>query len=181
MRMIRGRSNLRWLPSRFNFALFRLLAAVRLLRSKPEPANVILVVDRHQSAIEYMSVAAWVVGTLTCFLAVTLFAALPLAPALLLALPVSALALELPTHLFALVLSAAGRDRDRLGAQSAMLMFLMFSFALWMASRPTWIRWVALQFLLLVVLNGVAASIVFLLRHPIARLEEGVGGLPSEL
>jgi hypothetical protein len=44
--MVHGNAAARWLPSRHNFALFRLLAWLRLRNAHPEPAPVILGIDR---------------------------------------------------------------------------------------------------------------------------------------
>ncbi|HKR65275.1 MAG TPA: hypothetical protein VJZ00_16200, partial [Thermoanaerobaculia bacterium] len=83
MRMIRGRRDARWLPSRHNFALFRLLAYLRCRTLAPEPADVMIMIDRHQSTLENYTVSAWIFVTLTCSIAATLFASWPVPVALL--------------------------------------------------------------------------------------------------
>ena len=74
MRVVRGRADARWLPSRHNFALFRLAAFLRLRRARPEPCDGSCVIDRHQSAMETWLVMSWVTLTFACYLAATLFA-----------------------------------------------------------------------------------------------------------
>ena len=180
MKIVRGRANARWLPSRHNFALFRLAAYWKLRRSLAtlrDDNSVILVIDRYQSAFENHSVAAWYFATLTCFIAATLFASLPIPLALAVAIPVAMVVTELPFHTVGLMFRRAG-----IRAQSFVQMSFLIGAATWLATTSSWVRFVAWQFLGIVVLNALAAVIVFLLRHSIARLESAVvGGAVSEL
>lgn len=177
MRMIRGRADARWLPSRHNFALFRLAAYLKMRAAKPEPRNVILVVDRHQSAIENHSVSVWVFFTVTCFIAATLFRALRLPFALAAAVPTALVFVEMPFFATAILLGPWKGDRVRV--QSFAYMFVLIAAAAWLATNESWVRFIAWQFLGFVALNAMAAVIVFLLRGSIARLENAVGGATS--
>jgi hypothetical protein len=177
MKMIRGRADARWLPSRHNFALFRLAAYLKMRTSKPEPRNVIIVIDRHQSAIENHSVAAWVFFTVTCFIAATLFRSLRLPFALAVAVPTAFVLVEVPFFATAILLGTWKGDRIR--AQSFAYMCTLITAAAWLSTSTSWVRFIAWQFLGFVVLNAIAAVIVFLLRDSIARLENAVGGATS--
>src|SRR5688500_10333131 len=68
LKIVRDRLDARWLPSRFRFAIFRLIAYVvfRLTRQKEE-RGIVVVIDRDQSAIENYSVAAVVMLVVTSF------------------------------------------------------------------------------------------------------------------
>jgi hypothetical protein len=167
MKVIRDRADARWLPSRHHFALFRLFAFLRMRSVKPEPRpGLMLVVDRDQTAAEHHGVSLWIVLTVTCYVAATLFATWPVALALPVAFVLAAGAIEVPVVLGGLVLPAR--------ANSVLVMLVLIAAAAYFATQRTWVRFAAWQFLALVALNALAAMIVFLLREPIARLERGV-------
>ena len=178
MKIVRGRENARWLPSRHNFALFRLAAywKLRSLARLRDDHPVILVIDRHQSAIETFSVSAWVFATLTCFIAATLFASWPIPLALVVAIPVAMVVVELPL-VVGLLFPRAG-----IRVQSFAMMSLLIGAAAWLATKSSWARFAAWQFLGVVAVNAIVAVVVFLLRDSIAQLEhEVIGGAVSEL
>jgi len=167
MKVIRNRADARWLPSRYRFALFRLFAFLRMRSAKPEPREgLILVVDRDQTAAEHHGISLWIVLTVTCYVAATLFAAWPPVLALPVAFVVAAAAVEVPMILGGLIVPSR--------VNSALLMWVLIAAAAYFATQRTWARFAAWQFLALVALNALAAAIVFLLREPIARLERGV-------
>ena len=180
MRIVRGRRDARWLPSRHTFAVFRLAAYLRCRMSSPEPAEVILVANRDQSAFENFSVCLWIVSTVICYLAATLFRSWPIVPALALALPTALIAIEVPFFLFAPLLSFFD-PKTRLRAQSAGMMLLHLLGSAWLATTDSWARFVAWPVLALAVLNAIAAIALFLMRGPIARLESSFGGTTSDL
>lgn len=179
MRIVRGRADARWLPSRHNFALFRLAAYLKLRTAKPEHRDVIIVIDRHQSALESYSVAAWIFFSVAAFIAGTLFRTLPLPVALAAAIPIAVVLIELPICVGGALLGAW--KGNHLQVQSSAFLFLLIAMAAWLATKTSWVRIVAWQFLGLVALNAIAAAIVFLLRGSIARLENAIGGATSEL
>ena len=161
MKVIRGRADARWLPSRHRFALFRLYAFLRLKRAKPEPReSLILVVDRDQTAFEHHGASLWIVLTVTCY-----FAALVPWP---LAFPLALVAIE--------VLICLGGLLMRRGARGTgfVLSLLLVLASAYFALHRSWVRFAAWQFFALIALNAIASAIVFLLREPIARLERGV-------
>lgn len=183
MRVVSGRSDARWLPSRFNFAIFRLFAFLRMRITKPEPRDVALVLDRNQSAIETYTISAWTVLTVCCYVAETLLASWPLPLAFLAAIPIVNVAFEIPIILVGTTILRG--DRDNLEKQSGMLMIVLTALSLCIALAErfahSWVRFAAWQFLAVVALNGIAAMFVFLLRGAIAEMESAVGGISSEL
>ncbi len=184
MRVVRNRADARWFPSRHNFALFRLAAYLHLRRARPEHRDGILVIDRHQSATETWLVMSWVTLTFACYLATTLFVDWHIAIALPLSLPLAVALLEVPAILSALTIAplfhSITRARTNGFRVNGVVIMLLFSAAsAYFALHPTWIRFVAWQFLALLALNAIAAVIAFPLRHAIAHLEAQVGGVPS--
>ena len=172
MKIVRGRADARWLPSRHNFALFRLGAFLRLRRAKPEYRDVILVIDRHQSAFETWTVMCWLIATLACYLAVTLFANWHVVLGLAVSLPLAIALLEVPAIVSALTIAPFTHDKIHVNGTVVMLLFAAAS--VYFATRPAWIRFVAWQFLALLALNAIAAVVVFALRDAIAQIEGGV-------
>jgi hypothetical protein len=176
VKLVRGRAEARWFPSRHNFALFRLAAFLRLRRAEPEHRDVILVIDRHQSAVETWTVMCWLIVTLACYVAVTLFADWHVAIALAISLPLAFALLQVPPILSALTIGPFTENKIHVNGIVVMLIFTAAS--VYFATRPTWIRFVAWQFLALLALNAIAAVIVFALRDAIAQLEGGVTSAP---
>jgi hypothetical protein len=184
VRVVRDRAEARWFPSRHNFALFRLAAYLCLRRARPEPRGGILIIDRHQSATETWLVMSWVTLTFACYLATTLFVDWHIALALPVSLPLAVVLLEVPAILSALTIapllhSIAGDRTNGFRVNGVVIMLLFSAASAYFTRHPSWIRFVAWQFLALLALNAIAAMIVFPLRHSIARLEAQVGGAPS--
>jgi hypothetical protein len=178
VRVVRGRADARWFPSRHNFALFRLWAYLRLRSARPEHYDGTLVIDRHQSAAETWVVMSWMTLTFACYLAATLFAGWHIAPALLVSMPLAIVLIEVPAILSALTIAPLFRiNSSRVNGFVIMLLFGAVS--VYFARHPSWIRFVAWQFLALLALNAMAAMIAFPLRHAMARLEAAVGGVSS--
>lgn len=153
--------------ARHRFALFRLAALLR--GPKPVPPNVLLSMHRDQNAIDHYAASLWIVLTLTCYVAATLFASWPVAAALLLSFPIAAAGLQLLIALVG-VLTARAPHRQRIN--SIVLMALLIALAAYFTRGTSWVRFVAWFFLGVVALNALAAAIVFLLRGRI-------GGAPS--
>ncbi len=184
MRFVRGRLDARWFPSRHNLALFRLAAYLRLRNAPPERGDVILVIDRHQSAAETWIVTTWVTLTTACFMSATLFARWPVAVALGVAVPLAIAGLEVPAIISALTVAPlynaiAPRRIAPMRVNAIFVMALLAAVSMYFVTQATWVRFVAWQFLALLTLNALAAPIVFSLRDSIARLEAAVGGTPS--
>ncbi|HEV3483783.1 MAG TPA: hypothetical protein VG106_00135 [Vicinamibacterales bacterium] len=161
MNGVRDREDARWLPSRHHFALFRLGAFLRLLLSRPQPRRgLLLMIDRHQSALENYGVSIWVMLTITAFIAAELETPLGVVFAPLLAILV-----------VQIVILAVGLTLRNPRVTSFLLILLLAAASLHYARTASWAQFVAWQFLALVALNGVAAVVVFLLRDTIARSE----------
>jgi hypothetical protein len=171
---VRGRAEAHWLPSRHNFAVFRLAAYLRLRNAKPETRDEILFIDRHQSATETWAVGLWLVVTLSCYLATSWFPSWPLPLALAASFPLAWIGVQVVAVATGIILTLVMRTDVHLTVNSFLCMLLFTSAAAWYATRPTWVRIVAWQFLAILVVNAIAAMIVFLLRGPIARLEASV-------
>ncbi len=178
MKIVRGRADARWLPSRFNYALFRFYAFLRMKTAKPHPADVSLVIDRNQNPIESVVLSTWTTATLACYAAETLFDAWPLPLALLAGIPVAITALEIPIVAVGVSLRHRGYN---IPLNSFVLMSLMTVAAWYFTRAQSWIRFVAWQFLGAVALNAIAAVIVYSLRGAIAEMENAVGGVTSDL
>jgi hypothetical protein len=177
VKVVHGRADARWLPSRHNFALFRLAAYLRLRRAKPEPRNVSLMIDRHQSTTETWIVLSWIVFTMSCYCAATLFRNLHVALALLISLPIVFVLLHVLPIVTALTIAPLFRNHIRVNSFLVMLMFAAAS--AYFAVRPGWVRFVAWQFLGMLALDAVAAVVVFALNDSITQLEARFGGEPS--
>lgn len=185
MRLVRGRAEARWFPSRHNAALFRLYAYFRLRNASPEPRNAVLVIDRHQSNVETWLVLLWCVGTAACYLAATVFARWNVALAMLAALPLAFMLIEFPAVLLGLTVAPLWRVLTRtsgngIAINSFVMMLLLAGASCYFTTQRTWARFVGWQFLVLLALNAIAAVVVFLLRDSIARFEAKVGGEISE-
>ena len=184
MKAVRGRADARWLPSRFNFALFRLFAYVRMRNARAEPGDVALIVDRNQNPIESFMMSVWVPLTVACYVAGSLSAR---PSAILAAIPIALVLVHIPIIVMgALVMplwhAVTGRRIENVvRVSSTVMMTLFLAAAIWFARSPSWARFVAWHVLILVGLNTIAAGVVFLLRGGIADLERAVGGLSSEL
>ena len=154
--------------ARHRFALFRLAALLRT--PKPTtPANVVLFMNRDQNAIDHYAASLWIVLTLTCYLAATLFARWPIAAALLVGFLIAATLVQIVVAFLCLItMRVAQRQR----INSAALMALLIALAAYFARATSWVRFVAWLFLAVVALNALAAAVVFLLR-------DRIGGAPS--
>ncbi|HUR81668.1 MAG TPA: hypothetical protein VM733_12945 [Thermoanaerobaculia bacterium] len=177
MKIVRGRADARWLPSRFNFALFRLLAFSMMRVAAPEHRDVSLIIDRNQNNLESHLVGLWTTLTVTCWLAGTLFASWPVPLALVVAFPLAINCLSFPV----VAMLAARRGATNVGLNSVMIMTMLIIAALCFARAHTWIRFVAWQFLGGIALNAIAAPFAYLLRGSIAEMDNAAGGISSEL
>ena len=182
MKVVRGRADARWLPARFNFALFRLYAFVRMKTATPEPRDVVVVIDRNQNRVESFTIGAWATLTLACYASETLFASWPLPLALLAGIVAGITFLQIPMFPVGLIVR---RTEQNNGLNSVVLMTLLVALAIHFARAQSfaqsWVRYAAWQFLGLLALNAIAAAVVFLLRGAIEEMEHAVGGLTSEL
>lgn len=183
MTYVRGRTDARWLPSRYNFALFRLAAYLRLRRAHARTAHVKFFIDRHQSAFENSAVAIWITLTVACYIAATLFGDWPVAASVPLSVLLSAaVGIELPVVVSGAIVApvwkavTGSRDDNHIRFNSIVVMTTFILAALYFAASESWARYAAWQFLALVAANALASFVVFLLRRPVARLENDIRG-----
>lgn len=183
MRIVRGHAEARWMPSRHNLAIFRLLAYFRLRAAPCQPSDTILIIDRHQSSAETSIVAAYLVATVTLCLAGTLFAAQPLAIALTVSLVLASLGIQV-TLVASGVLMTLWQAVTRLNTpgprvNSIVAMTMIGALCAYCTTRATWVRFAGWQFFAVAAVNALAAVVAFLLRRRIAELEASIGGVPS--
>jgi hypothetical protein len=185
VRIVRGRAEARWLPSRHRFGLFRLWAYARLRSAKPEPRpGLMLIVDPDQSAVECYTTSTWIALTTAGYIAAELAKRWPLPLAIAAAIPLACIALHLPLLVGAAivpVIQALARRRVAWYAaiNSTAIAAVHILIAAFLAKEQTWVRFVAWQALVVFGLNAIAAAIVLLLRGRIATLEASYGVTPS--
>lgn len=168
MKMVRERADARWLPSRHRFALFRLVAYAVFRSNGPRSQpGLALGIDRDQSALENYTVAAWIMGSATCFAFALLDGVLMAPVATVLAPFVAAVVLQV----FVVVPGLVRRNRDNTGQNSFITMAAMALTAIYLTQSDRWIRVVAWLFLASLAANAVASVIARLLRNRFAALE----------
>jgi hypothetical protein len=184
--MVRGRAEARWLPSRHRFALFRLWAYARLRGARPEPdPNVMLMVNPDQSATEVFTTSSWVSLTTSAYIAAELAESWPLAIAIASAIPLAMAAVQIPLYVCGTLILptmptiARTRPNALAAINSVVTWIALLLAASYYATKSSWARFAAWQFLAVVALNAVAATILFLLRKRVAALEASYGVTPS--
>jgi hypothetical protein len=184
--MVRDRGDARWLPSRFNFALFRLMAYLRLRTSNPESTpGIALSIERHQSATENYLVAACVLALWIAFTATMLASVMPFPLACIIAFPAAALIVHLvPMCLVGLLVAPASRKitghsaPDNLAISSAIMIIMTIAAAALLAAGTSPVRYAGTAFLFLTAINALASVVVFTMRRSIAETERRFGAGP---
>jgi hypothetical protein len=177
VRFVQDCPEARLLPSRFHFALARLLAMARSYATpaRPDVDRVIYAIDRHQSAAEHYAVSIWVVVSVACYVA----SALPLKPAAAAAasLVLAPIVAQVPLVVIGVLvlLFNRGRMRDSLAINSAACMTLLFLASAYFAQRRSPVRFVAWFFFVVVALNALAWVILALMRKRIRQMETQCG------
>ncbi|HUJ12773.1 MAG TPA: hypothetical protein VL284_03200 [Thermoanaerobaculia bacterium] len=145
MEIVRDDPNARWLPSRHRFALAKLVARFVLSRTEREAPRapgidrLLLAIDRDQSALETYSVCIWFCATTILYIAAVL--PVPFRLAIFLAIPLAALAIEIPIYLL---------------GNSFVLMLLLFAASLYFVTTSGPAFYIALFSLTLFVTNWTA-------------------------
>ncbi|HEX8252719.1 MAG TPA: hypothetical protein VF846_06205 [Thermoanaerobaculia bacterium] len=178
MRIVRGNAAARFMPSRHNFAIFKLVAYLRLRGARPETWNGIMVLDRHQSNVETWLVTIWLTVMGGCFLAAAFAIPLTLAVAVSL-LGIQAVAVASGVVIAPLWNAFVRSETAPMKVNAIVVMSLLTAAAMYSATRPTWARFAGWHFLSMLALNAIAAAIVFFLRDGIAQLESSMEGLSS--
>lgn len=176
---IPNRPAARSLPSRSNFAIFRLIGYFRS-RGAPDqvPVPGTLTIDAGQNTLEEYAVALWVLLAATCYCAAALasFMSLPLAIAI--AVVVAPMAVPIPSYVtggFVMPLwrRVSGRkDRNNIRQNSFMTMAVFLAASAWFAMRHEWTTSIAIASLSLAVLNAAAAVVMWLLRGRVREMEK---------
>lgn len=179
MKTVRNRADARWLPSRFRYAIFRLIAFGVIRRSRPrEASGLVLVIDRDQSASEYYAISVWLLLTVSCYVGAGLSRVTNGVVAAIAAIPLASLLIEVVYLSGAAMpsLGAAGiRHEHSLRLASIMLYALLFVTAVYFTLSQSWVRYVAISFLIIVAVNAIASVVVWSLRRRIAELERTYG------
>ena len=158
MRIVRDRADARWLPSRFNFALFRLFAYLRLRASRPESRpGLILSIERHQSAAE---------NYIVCIAMIVVVWSLFRSPLLGVTVAIIGLQLAIVTARTILRMFFSA-DANTVKGGSILIVLAIVAGAIAVVRTSS----VAKIFLAVVALNAIAAAIMFLLRGSVARVE----------
>lgn len=182
MRAVRDRAEARWIPSRFDFALFRLFAYARLKASQPQPkAGLVLAIERHQSAVEnyLISLCVWVV--ISAFLASIIAGIVPLSAAWLIALPATGVLVSVEIVVMGMAVDPLVRKLLRLSDQagvdvnSAVTGFFAIACAVLLMTSSSPLRHIGTAYLALLAANVVASAVVFVMHRKIADLERGYG------
>jgi hypothetical protein len=163
----------RWRPSRHRFAIARLMALARSRRVAPAaetPEHLILAVDRDQSTAEAYTVAVWVFLTTASYF--TAMLPLPVPLAILAAIPLASLALHIPFIAGGLVLKLFTHDENHIRFISAGTMGLLLIWSSYIALKPSWAHFVAWFFFGVLVMNCLAALILWLMRAQVQATEE---------
>lgn len=173
MNAVTDRPEARWLPSRHRFAMSRLIAYLKL-RTGRGPANeaehLVLPIDRDQTEAEMNGIAIWIFVTAVCYVA----AALPMGwpAAIAVAIPVAAIALHFPIVVIGPIVRLLIGDGDHIKIISVITMSLLVIASSYIAASDSWARYVAWLFFAMLIINGVAAAVVWLLRGGIRAAEE---------
>lgn len=171
MKVVRGRAEARWLPSRFHFAAARLVAWAIFRHARPrEQRGLILALDRHQNAVESQVVAFGVMFASTCYAAAALARMVHPAVAAILGVPAAIVAIHALMSL-AWLISGLLRLRTPVRVTSLLVMSTLIAASAYFAVSQEWVRIVARGFLVVVAVNALAALVVWTLRHRLVALE----------
>lgn len=179
MRVIRDRAEAKWLPSRFHFALARLVAYVVFRRAAPrDQRGLVLAVDRNQNGIESYAASIGVLILATCYTAVLLGRLVHPIAAAVLAVPMALAALQVPIVLLPLTAALPRIQRHAMRVNSLLLTTVLLCLSLYFAVSDGWVRIIARTFFVLVLMNVLAAIVIWPLRQRFAELEGRYEGAP---
>jgi hypothetical protein len=171
--VVTDRPKARWLPSRHRFALTRLIAYAKLRGAdvvKMDVEHLILPIDRDQTAAEMNAVAVWVFITTVCYVAASLPLVWP--AAIVAAIPIAAIALHFPIVGIGPIVRMLIGDGDHVKIISVITMSLLVIASSYVGASTSWARYVAWFFFAVLVVNGGAAVVLWLLRDNIRAAEE---------
>jgi hypothetical protein len=175
VRVVRDCPQAQYLPSRYHFALTRLLAfaASRFRSPAVTPADrVVYAIDRDQSAMENYGVAIWFVLTLACYLTFLLPFRAPFD--IVAAIVIAPLSVQIAIPVVGGVFTLMGM-KNNVALVSATIMSVMIAVSSLLATAAAPVRFVAWLFLFVVALNSAAWLILLTLRNRIRELEKRCG------
>lgn len=141
MQFVENNPAARWLPSRHRFALARLIASLVHSHASPKITvdHLLLSIHRDQSAIESYAISIWLLIATSAYVASLI--PLPIAGAIAIAIPLSALLLQVPIFL---------------PGTSFLIMLLQFCLAAYFADAESPVHYVAWFSLILFIANAIA-------------------------
>ena len=175
MRVVRDCPKAQYLPSRYHFALARLLAFAASGHRSPAASRADRVVygfDRDQSGVENYAVSIWFVVTLACYLTFLLPLRTPFA--ILAATVIAPLSVQIAIPLLGGAFTML-RMKNNIMLVSTSIMSVMIALSSYLATAPAPVRFVAWFFLSVVAVNAIAWLILLPLRHRIRELEKQCG------
>jgi hypothetical protein len=170
---VTDRPEAHWLPSRHRFALSRLIAYAKLRGARAVTNNVehlILPIDRDQTAAEMNAIAIWMFVTTVCYVAAVLPLIWPVA--IIVAIPIAAIVIHFPIVVIGPIVRMMIGDGDHIKIISVITMALLVIASSYFAASTLWARYVAWFFFAVLIVNGAASMVVWLLRGSIRAAEE---------
>ena len=156
----------RWFPSRYRFALPRLIAYVRSgfpTRPRADVDHIMLTIDRDQTVGEQYPISVWMLASVTCYVAAVLpvrwWPVAPFIAIVLMQLTIVSVGIIGPLH------------ENHLHRTSMSLFGLMFIASAWFAMSKSPVRYVAWFFLGIAGLNAMAFLVMIALRKSVRQLE----------
>ena len=160
----------KWLPSRYHFALAKVIAFLVFRAQKPDPVppstRYVFPIHDHQSEAEAFAVAAWVFLTAV----VELAALLPFRPWISAIIAVISVPWLLQVPLFVLGSMFGSRTLTSLVTFAILMIASAF-----VAVMPTPVRYSAWLFFAVLAANAMAWPVALLLREPMGALEQQCG------
>jgi hypothetical protein len=167
------------LPSRSNFAIFRLIGFVRSGMTRTDvAANTTLAIDRGQNTFEMYATALWITIVTACYCAASLAPLMPWPLAIVIGVILAPVIVQIPFFasgylLMPLWQRISGRDeRNNIRPNSFVTMALFLGASAWFATRHGWIRTIAIASLIVAVVNAAAAAVMWLLRNRVREMEK---------
>ena len=184
MKIERPQAAVAWLPSRHRYAVFRLIAYLRLARTpaRQPDRDRVLAIDRDQSAVETFAMAYLMWAVTASFLTEVFASRLLLPVAIVAGIALAAVALTFYVPFVGLfitpVLHAAGMPRgaSNIRVNTTIFLITLVLPASYFATLSTWVAVPAWIFLGAIALNAICAAILFPLRSRVREAESRCAG-----
>jgi hypothetical protein len=169
----------RSLPSRSNFAIFRLIGFIRSGMGRTETAvPATLAVDRGQNTFEMYATALWITIVTACYCTAALASSMPWPLAIVIGVILAPMIVQIPYLAMGFLFMPlwqriSGRhDRNNIRPNSFVTMAPFLAASLWFATRYGWIRTIAIASLVVAIVNAAAAAVMWLLRNRVREMEK---------